>query len=106
MSLRTMIPAFEAAWVPSNDATLTTASKCSGVPPGRYTAPYSFAPCQTSAPAALTRKLVPSWSNVASGEVLPNVVHGGWTPNSPTVKRTLRELRVRPASFVATAWTT
>ena len=61
------MPAFEAAWVPSNDATLTTASKCSGVPPGRYTAPYWLVPCQTSAPAALTRKLSPSWSNVASG---------------------------------------
>ena len=35
MSLRTMMPAFDAAWVPSNEATFTTASKFSGVPPGR-----------------------------------------------------------------------
>ena len=62
--------------------------------------------CQTSEPAAETLKLLPSWSNVASGVVLPNVVHGGWTPNSPTVNRTLRDVRVSPASFVATAWTT
>ena len=60
MSLRTMIPAFDAGWVPSNEATFTTASKFSGVLLGRYTAPYWFVPCQTSDPAALTVKLSPS----------------------------------------------
>src|SRR5918995_1471115 len=104
MSLRTMMPAFDAPWVPSNDATFTTASKFSGVDLGRYTAPYWLVPCQTSEPAALTLKLSPSLSNVAGGWVLPNVAHGGRTPNSPTVKRTLRDVRVLPASLVATAW--
>src|SRR5918998_1018556 len=103
MSLRTMMPAFELLWVPSNDATFTTASKCSGVPPGRYTAPYWLVACHTSAPAALTLKLLPSWSNVAAGLVKLTVDHGGRTPSSPTGKRPLGDVRVRPASLVATA---
>src|SRR5688572_9154619 len=107
MSLRTMIPAFEEPWVPSNDATLTTASKFSGVALGRNTAPYWFVPCQTSAPAADTVKVGPErWLNVAAGVVLPNVCHGALTTKSPTVNRTLLDVLARPASFVATACTT
>src|SRR5919108_1533284 len=89
MSLRTMIPAFEFECVPSNDATLTVATKFSGAPPGRYTAPYWFVPCHTSEPAALTVKLSPIASNDAS--TFANVSHGGRERHGRTVNCTRRE---------------
>jgi hypothetical protein len=104
-----MIPAFEFECVPSNDATFTVATKFSGAPSSRKTAPNWFVACHRSAPAAVTVKLLPSWSKAGSGwlsGMLENVCHGGRTPNVPTVKRTRRESVLRPLLLVATAWTT